>query len=112
MNSRVSVRAVANIFNDDGIKLYFRARTYPDNALAYTSIPEPITFRNITKDEQLPYEQQPTIVITTESAQELMNQLWELNIRPVQAKGSIGQLDAVNKHLEDMRRLVFNGEKK
>lgn len=112
MNSKINVRAMADVFNDDGIKLYFRMRTYQDNALPYTSIPEPIVFKNITKEEQLNHEQQPTIIITPESAQELMNQLWELNIRPVQAKGSVGQLDAVNKHLEDMRRLVFNGEKK
>lgn len=108
MNSKVNIRAMVDIFNDDGIKLYFRMRTYEDGAMPYTSIPEPITFRHITDKERHTIDQQPTVIITPESAQELMNQLWELNIRPAQAKGSVGQLDAVNKHLEDMRRLVFD----
>jgi hypothetical protein len=43
-----------------------------------------------------------------EAAQQLMNALWECGIRPAQAAGSAGQLEAQRAHLEDLRRLVFD----
>ena len=51
--------------------------------------------------------QGPTMALTPEDAQQLMEDLWQCGIRPRQAAGSVGQLDAVNAHLQDMRRLVF-----
>jgi len=40
-------------------------------------------------------------------AQELMDRLWAAGIRPTEGKGSAGALAATERHLEDMRRLVF-----
>ena len=48
----------------------------------------------------------PTEYIDHDEAQRLMDSLWNCGIRPVQAKGSAGQLDAVKYHLEDMRKLA------
>lgn len=48
-----------------------------------------------------------TLELSTEAAQELMNSLWECGIRPVQGKGSAGQLDATLRHLEDVRQIAF-----
>lgn len=45
--------------------------------------------------------------LTIQQAQELMNSLWEAGIQPVQAKGSVGQLAAVQHHLDDMRSIAF-----
>lgn len=45
--------------------------------------------------------------ITEKAAQELVNSLWECGIRPAAAKGSAGQLSAVQYHLEDMRKIAF-----
>jgi hypothetical protein len=53
----------------------------------------------------------PSIFITLEKAQELCDSLYAIGIRPNQAKGSIGQLAAVQYHLEDMRKLVFREQK-
>lgn len=50
---------------------------------------------------------EPTAEIAVEDAQSLVNQLWELGIRPSQAAGSAGQLEAVNRHLGDLRTLLF-----
>lgn len=44
---------------------------------------------------------------TEDLAQQLMNDLWRCGMRPTEGKGSAGQLTAVQYHLEDMRRLVF-----
>src|SRR3972149_12165080 len=37
--------------------------------------------------------------------QRLINDLWEFGVRPTQAEGSAGQLDATREHLKDMRGL-------
>lgn len=50
----------------------------------------------------------PFISLDDYSAQILMDTMWEAGIRPAASKSSIGQLDAVQYHLEDMRKLVFN----
>ncbi len=41
-------------------------------------------------------------------AQELMDRLWAAGLRPTEGKGSAGALAATERHLEDMRRLVFH----
>lgn len=50
---------------------------------------------------------QPFMFFNPEDAQELVNQLYALGIQPSKLNGSVGQLEAVNRHLEDMRTLVF-----
>jgi len=45
-----------------------------------------------------------------EQAQDLMDKLWQAGYRPTEGKGSAGALAATERHLEDMRRLVFNTE--
>jgi len=49
----------------------------------------------------------PTMRLTREAAQMLMDELWNCNIRPEGAAGSVGQLGAVEKHLQDMRAIAF-----
>lgn len=39
--------------------------------------------------------------------QELFNRLWELGYRPKDGTGNSGHIEAVSRHLEDMRKLVF-----
>lgn len=47
------------------------------------------------------------IKISMENAQSLMDELWQCGIRPSEGTGSAGALAATQKHLEDMRKLVF-----
>lgn len=49
----------------------------------------------------------PTFTLTREHAQELMDGLWQCGLRPSEGSGSAGALAATQKHLEDMRKLVF-----
>lgn len=44
-------------------------------------------------------------VFPYEMAQQLMEQLWNAGVRPAAAMGSIGQLAATEKHLEDLRTM-------
>lgn len=48
-----------------------------------------------------------SFVISQESAQELINSLWECGLRPAQGAGSAGQLETMKAHLEDMRKIAF-----
>jgi hypothetical protein len=45
-----------------------------------------------------------------EQAQDLIDKLWQAGYRPTEGKGSAGALAATERHLADMRRLVFKTE--
>jgi hypothetical protein len=51
---------------------------------------------------------EPTFRLAREEAQHLMDRLWDIGLRPTQARASAGQAEAVQRHLEDMRVLAFS----
>ena len=53
---------------------------------------------------------EPLMLLASEEAQSLMDELWNAGVRPGDV-GSAGQLAAVQKHLEDMRALAFTSLK-
>lgn len=67
----------------------------------------------MTKVEQLDTYQQPTFTVNRKEAdqffQKLIDTLWSMGIRPTGAKATDEQIAAINRHLQDMRRLVFYG---
>lgn len=50
---------------------------------------------------------EPTASLTIQAAQRLMDDLWYSGIRPSQV-GTEGQLEATQRHLQDMRALAFD----
>ena len=50
----------------------------------------------------------PGIMLDDQAAQQLMDDLWRGGLRPTEGRGSAGSLVATERHLEDMRSLVFN----
>lgn len=52
----------------------------------------------------------PPIVLKVTQAQKLMDNLWDCGIRPSEGSGSAGSFAAQGRHLEDMRKLVFEGD--
>lgn len=50
---------------------------------------------------------QPTMQMSRADAQDLMDQLWQIGLRPSEGTGSAGAMAATQAHLQDMRRLVF-----
>jgi len=50
----------------------------------------------------------PTFSLSIDAAQILMDDLWNAGLRPTEGSGSAGALAATQRHLEDMRTLVFN----
>ena len=49
----------------------------------------------------------PTLWIGMNEAQVLMDDLWNAGLRPTEGTGSAGSLRATERHLEDMRKIVF-----
>lgn len=52
-------------------------------------------------------EHPPLMHLSADECQQFMDELWRAGIRPTEGAGSVGQLGAVQRHLEDMRSLVF-----
>jgi len=50
---------------------------------------------------------EPLFSLDHDKAQVLMDDLWNAGLRPTEGKGSAGSLRATEKHLDDMRRIVF-----
>ncbi len=64
---------------------------------------EVMEMRDIPEGERM----DETFRLANTEAQELMDSLWQCGVRPSEGTGSAGQLAAVQYHLEDMRKLVF-----
>ncbi len=47
------------------------------------------------------------LTISSNEAQRLMDDLWDAGLRPSEGTGSAGSLAATQKHLADMRTIVF-----
>lgn len=67
------------------------------------AIAQPVIFK--AQDEGV--EVEPFMSLHVRAAQELMDELWRCGLRPSEGSGSAGALAATERHLEDMRRLVF-----
>lgn len=51
---------------------------------------------------------QPTVTLNQVEAQQLFDELWRHGFRPNDGSGNSGHIGAINEHLQDMRRLVFD----
>jgi hypothetical protein len=87
------IRAIKELWSD-GVQLLARSGT---------STADPVTMTQ--RDEN--YVPQSTFSIDHTAAQLLMDDLWHCGIRPSEGSGSAGAMAATQKHLEDMRKLVF-----
>lgn len=93
----VKFHAERQLWND-GIAIHIAQKS--DGEL---SIAQPIEMKVVERGEF----HQPAMVLDIRSAQQLMDELWHCGLRPTEGTGSAGSLAATERHLEDMRRLVF-----
>lgn len=56
--------------------------------------------------------QGPSVILSIQGAQTLMDDLWQAGLRPTEGAGSAGSMAATQRHLDDMRRLVFDADRK
>lgn len=67
------------------------------------SVAQPVVMQ--AADQGRIYE--PFMRLELTAAQQLMDELWHCGLRPTEGTGSAGSLAATERHLQDMRKLVF-----
>ena len=67
-----------------------------------------MTFREHKRGEPI---REPSLRMPAQAAQRLMDELWRVGVRPSNGESNAGQLGALERHLEDMRKLVFEEPK-
>mgnify|MGYP007116847504 CR=1 FL=1 len=72
------------------------------------TIAEPLKLREMGSSTEV---SEPTCRLTLGQAQQIIDGLWDCGLRPSQGAGSAGAMTATQKHLEDMRTLVFRDSK-
>ena len=83
---------VAQISNRDGVRT--------------VSLGLPMQFRVLT-EKDMARQQEESFRLSPSDAQQFMDELWRAGIRPTAGAGSVGQLAATEKHLEDLRKIAF-----
>lgn len=83
----------------DGISIYIR-QVIVGNGFRYA---EPV----VLKDGVLGAMVDPAMILPIQTAQQLMDELWQCGLRPSEGTGSAGALAATQRHLDDMRAIVF-----
>lgn len=68
------------------------------------SVAEPISFKHLEQGAIAP----SCMALKQTDAQRLMDELWNVGLRPSEGSGSAGQLAAVQNHLEDMRTIAMS----
>lgn len=89
----------------DAISFFLRER-YSDCVM----LAKPVTMEKVEEGQHI-YTPEPTFVLHISEAQNLMDKLWDCGLRPSEGSGSAGAMAATQKHLEDMRTLVFKETK-
>lgn len=54
------------------------------------------------------YPTESNTILDERAVQLLMDDLWQCGVRPTNKVGTVGQLQATEKHLDDMRNIAFN----
>ena len=95
----------------NGVKFWVKQTVWtPDHQRR--AFAQPLEFKQLTSEDdgtELP----PAFAMQDEQAQQFIDELWRVGFRPSEGSGSAGSLAATERHLEDMRALVFKtGAKK
>ena len=71
-----------------------------------TAVGLPVTMKVLTAEHE-GMEYPPAFELADEQAQQFIDELWRVGFRPSEGSGSAGSLAATERHLADMRALVF-----
>lgn len=106
MLKNTQIRAYVNgYYHEDTIALCIYAIDPSATDLRYKSLHVATNITMETREEGS--EVMPLMRIDRTQAQQLMDDLWACGVRPVEGKGSAGQLAATERHLADMQKLTF-----
>ena len=100
----IEFRASKDILYGDWVRLVALQR---DGFGKIAAVAEPVKF-TLSKCEPGQAIQYPTLELDEQSALSLMNALWHAGVRPSDFKSPNGEINRLEAHLADMRRLVFD----
>lgn len=84
----------------EGISLYWRQRTVGQG----TMVAQAMTISTHKPGDIV----HPFLRLDVQTAQQLMDELWQCGLRPTEGTGSAGSLAATQAHLKDMRAIAMN----
>lgn len=99
---RLEIRAQREPFIRDTISLRFVRRSDSGRI----AIAREVVFEDC-KPEEWMCEIPRAMEIAPDEAQQFVDELWRVGIRPTEGTGSSGMLGATQRHLEDMRSIAF-----
>ncbi len=104
-NTEIEIAAGRNI-PGRAIDLYVMGRQrFGAKRTSVMATPTFTTYEN--ENDAIGMLREPTLTLSLESAQRLMDELWRCGVRPTE-EGTAGQVAAMQAHLQDMRKLVFD----
>lgn len=95
----LQVRAFKQLHRGHGVSIFIE-----DTYTGGIAVAEPIVLKKI---EEHFAEIEPSVILPQESAQKLIDDLWDAGLRPSEGSGSAGAFKAVQDHLRDMRKIAF-----
>ncbi len=96
------------IIHRDGFSFdrMFELRVGVETQSGKWALMQPVEFK-VTEPADEGIETRAAMAMSKESLQALMDEIWAAGIRPSEGSGSAGSLAATERHLADMRALVF-----
>ncbi|HJV52833.1 MAG TPA: hypothetical protein VJ652_15300 [Noviherbaspirillum sp.] len=98
MNGKLIIRANLPAWGDQ-----IELRAAYDSGAASLGVIQPVKVEQMEEGSYIA----PFLLLKRDCAQQLMDELWGCGLRPSEGSGSAGALAATERHLEDMRSLVF-----
>lgn len=96
-------RAATDIYWGDGVRV-IAAHLDAQGKLYAVAEPAKFTMKQIQPHDLIA---EPTFQFTADEAKNLMTALWEAGVRPANVPNASGEINRIEAHLADMRRLVF-----
>ena len=96
----IHIRAFRRSYRAKGINIFID--NINSDGKSFTA--EPIV---MTEIEPYTADGEPTVVLPEETAQQLIDDLWDAGLRPSEGSGSAGAFAAQGAHLKDLQRIVF-----
>lgn len=91
-------------FQMNGLEIHFMAK--PD--LNHVTRIKEVIFETVDIEELGVYEKVGPFVISMESGQKLMDDLWNAGVRPTDSRDKSDIIQAKNEHIQDLRKIIFD----
>lgn len=92
----------------DDVAVLLCQRDHVRNRIMYVAKPVQWTMEQHDQDSLV---LDPTFRLTRDEARGLMDALWQAGVRPTEFKNPSGEINRMEAHLADMRKLVFEHRK-